>query len=134
MYPNIRCDPEKLPGLSREESFMTCTKFSNFNMTNDNYLPLAKAIRDQRVVIKEDQCRALISRPGTDFKLPLGMRNYLRKNGYEISYFDFPDVQKNLSEEDPFEGRVRDIVGKALNGTDVDLLSINREHGNSHAA
>ncbi|HZS45628.1 MAG TPA: hypothetical protein VFC63_11030 [Blastocatellia bacterium] len=113
---------------------MTCTKFSNFNMTHDSYQPLVKAIRDQRIVMKEDQCRVLISRPAIDFKLPVGMRNYLRKNGYDISYFDFPDVELNLTEEDPFEGRVRDIVGRALEGTGVDLTSIDREHGNSHAA
>jgi len=83
--------------------------------------------------LKEDECKVLISRTEADFKLPVGMRNYLRKNGYNVFYFDFPDEHRNLSEENPFEGRVRDITGKALEGTGVDLLSVDYSHGNSHA-
>ena len=103
---------------------MTCVKFSNFNMTNTSYQPLAQAIGSRHIVLKEDECKVLISRTETDFKLAVGMRNYLRKNGYNVFYFDFPDEHRNLSEENHFEGRVRDITGKALEGTGVDLLSM----------
>ena len=102
-------------------------------MTNISYQPLARAIDSRHIVLKEDECKVLISRTETDFKLPVGMRNYLRKNGYNVFYFDFPDEHMNLSEESPFEGRVRDITGKALEGTGVDLLSVDYSQGNSHA-
>jgi hypothetical protein len=61
------------------------------------------------------------------------MRNYLRKNGYDIFYFDFPDEQKNLLEENPFARTVSDLVDRALEDTGFEILSLQYENGNSPA-
>jgi len=113
---------------------MTCVKFSNFNMTNISYQPLAQAIGSRHIVLKEDECKVLISRTEADFKLPVGMRNYLRKNGYNVFYFDFPDEHRISRKENPFEGEYGTSRAKPWREPASIFCRLDYSHGNSHAA
>jgi hypothetical protein len=70
---------------------MACTPFGDLDKENPNYQFLVDGMKDGKVKLIEDECKALISAPPLDLKFALGMKAYLETQGYEVYVAGFPE-------------------------------------------
>ena len=70
---------------------MACTTFEDFDKENPNYQFLVDGMKDGKVKLLEEECKALVSAPPLDLKFALGMKAYLETQGYEVYVAGFPE-------------------------------------------
>lgn len=64
---------------------MVCKKLEDLDKENPNYQFLIDGINDERIQINEINCSANIIAGELEVKFPMGMKEYLVTQGYEVT-------------------------------------------------